>query len=179
MYRYIAADESVSPQRDTPGANEGASLFGTTPTRSTTGTDGAGVASPSAHWSNSGNVASGDWWAAPMCAPAVFWDKEEGWLQFWNPHLGLKQVLVRNRDSAFYAFDCMRSLAFFWVCHVRVTEGLGVAYDDIDDYVTSSSVFRFLSAQQGMTVFFVISGFLNLFTIMRMAAFAGVSIWSK
>ena len=108
----------------------------------------------------------------------VFFNPKTGWMQYFDPVLNMKQLLIRNREGAFYAFDAFRALAFLWVSCAHLTEGLNIAFTDVSDWSTSkASYLCFLTNNvQGITVFFTISGFLNFFVALRIAHSLNVSI---
>lgn len=116
---------------------------------------------------------------AEVCQPDVFFDIKKGWLQHWNPWINFNQLAIRTRYSGFFAFDAFRALAFLWVSNDHLIEGLGQAFTGITSWSKSNSAFRSFTAlpYQGVTVFFCISGFLNIYVALRLAKFFKVSIF--
>lgn len=100
-----------------------------------------------------------------------FFDPQKGWIKFWNPALTFRQLTVRERNPSFYAFDAFRALAFLWVSNDHVQEGLKILYADFEAWIETQSSSRAYadSSDQGVTVFFVISGFLNLYVALRIS----------
>lgn len=98
-------------------------------------------------------------------------DPEKGWLRFWNPALTFRQLTVRDRESSFYAFDAFRALAYLWVSNDHVQEGLMALYSNFHSWSEQNMSRSYVSSSaEGVTVFFVISGFLNLYVALRISA---------
>jgi hypothetical protein len=108
---------------------------------------------------------------APVCAPDVFFSPSRGWMQFWSPFLGFSQLTQRTRYDSFYAFDTFRALAYLWVSADHLSEGLSLVYSDFSVFERSSDWFHsvFDDSYNAVTVFFVISGFLNLYVLLRIS----------
>lgn len=112
-----------------------------------------------------------------VCLPENFFDLKKGWLQHWNPYVNFNQLAIRTRYSGFFAFDAFRALAFLWVSNDHLISGLGQAFTGIGSWTNTSSAYRSfaLLPYEGVTVFFCISGFLNLYVAIRLAKFFKVS----
>jgi len=93
---------------------------------------------------------------------------ETGWFDAWNLEPILKDMFVRDRKEEFYPLDCLRALAYLWVNMTHYIEGLEKYYSSSSLTTSLSSYFGTNgyqivysnSGQGGVTVFFVLSGFL-------------------
>lgn len=112
---------------------------------------------------------------APVCWREVFFDPQKGWMKFWNPAVTWRGLTCRERESSFYAFDAFRALAFFWVSNTHLSEGLSELYLDYSSWEAQGDKSYTIAAAQGVTVFFVISGFLNIYVALRINERFGVS----
>ena len=80
-------------------------------------------------------------------------------LMLWSPLLTYKQLMFRDRETAFYALDAFRAMAYLWVQQVHVQDGLKILFNG-DEFVKWLSIqsksINGYSSSNGVTVFFVI-----------------------
>jgi hypothetical protein len=111
----------------------------------------------------------------PLVAWKDFWDTEKGWMQFWNPSLTWKQLTTRDRDGGLFCFDAYRALAFLWVSNSHLQEGMVIFYNNTTTWLVSNTSKAILSsASNGVTVFMVVSGFLNMMVALSISKILGV-----
>lgn len=98
-----------------------------------------------------------------------FFDWEKGVWRFWSLELSWRQLTVRERESGLFCFDTFRALAFLWVTNIHLQNGLQEYYSY--EFVTwcRNATEVLSTSSQGVTVFFVISGFLNLMVAMNVS----------
>jgi hypothetical protein len=101
---------------------------------------------------------------------ADFFDVKKGWMKFWDPQLSFNQIFVRERDGGLFCFDAFRAWAFLWISNSHMQEGLKKYYDNsYNTWIHNQSPALYSTSSNGVTVFFVISGFLNLMVSMSIA----------
>ena len=90
----------------------------------------------------------------------------------WNWDTIYKDMFVRERGEELFGLDGLRALAYLWVNNIHVEEGLQTYYSAVDLKSAWGSVgasFVEYSADMGVVVFFVLSGFLIPMVFMSIA----------
>ncbi len=90
----------------------------------------------------------------------------------WNWDTIYKDMFVRDRGEELFGLDGLRALAYLWVINIHVEEGLDIYYTSTDVSGAWGSVgasFVAYSANMGVVVFFVLSGFLIPMVFMSIA----------
>jgi peptidoglycan/LPS O-acetylase OafA/YrhL len=70
---------------------------------------------------------------------------------------------VEDEEKALYVLDGLRALAYLWVANVHVEEGLEIYYSSVHvkhAWGQIGATFVVYAANNGVVVFFVLSGFL-------------------
>eukprot|EP01038_Epipyxis_sp_PR26KG_P009424 gene9424-12698_t len=85
------------------------------------------------------------------------------WYHYWDVKKNLSQVFVRERNPDLFAIDAFRAMGFLWIINSHLQEGLATYFLNFEEWIEENiSKAMVDSSAQGVTVFFVISGFLNI-----------------
>jgi len=94
------------------------------------------------------------------------------WWHAWDVPANAREIFVRERDSELNVLDGVRALAYLWVLDDHLYQALGSCIPGFADWFSSQGGIIIPAADnkgdQGVTSFFVLSGFLIPFILTRL-----------
>lgn len=94
------------------------------------------------------------------------------WWHAWDISKNSREIFIRDRDTDMNVLDGIRALAFMWVLNDHLEEALEYYMSNFGEWISSvGGITQAISGQQGdqgVTTFFVLSGFLIPFILIRL-----------
>jgi len=108
----------------------------------------------------------------PLSMPATKTKGPWKWWHSWDVSSNSKEIFIRERDTDLNVLDGVRALAYLWVLNDHLYQALGKSITGFSDWFGSQDGIMTAASgnkgDEGVTSFFVLSGFLIPFILTRL-----------
>lgn len=106
-------------------------------------------------------------------------DTEKGFLKYWNIVETWRQITTRERDPDLYCIDGFRVMAFLWTFNQSAQFAFKLVYYNFRSWMVATFNKSITTmVDEGVVIFYTISGFINFYYILKVMMAAEVTPFS-